>query len=403
MVSPEQYDRHEPGDHPKVFVSYTHDSERHREDVLQFAAFLVTQGVDVVLDRWASGQRQDWQVWATKNITESDYVLIVASEGYRRMGDGYGPNDSNLGGQAEAALLRDLLQGDRTRWTTKLLPVLLPGHDKREIPNFLQPNAADWYEIPSNTPEGAEGLLRVITRQPRDVRPPLGPRPLLPPLAGFPAAKQGQVTLLEELPVTWRAEILPRHYQAQSPLVEVHLVPAASPARHGVLELERICDELAALGRSERLFSQEQAISVGSSADAAWAFSADWRAGECGLTVLRGGQRTCWFPLPKVGVSRVLDREHLAPQVTDRLNTLLAIDLPIPDSLAPAIGLDPISATTRLGKISDASANTATFSMNSPGRVRIGTEEAFPTEDLRTTSKEIAEELVARLAAPLSR
>ncbi|WP_410573403.1 SEFIR domain-containing protein [Amycolatopsis sp. cmx-4-61] len=181
MAQANQYDSHEPGEHPKVFVSYTHDSEQHREAVLAFADFLMRHGIDVVLDRWATDRRRDWQAWMTRSITESDYVLVIASEGYRRMGDGTGPNHLNLGGQSEAALLRDLLQGDRATWTAKLLPVLLRGHGKEEIPKFLQPNAADRYEVPANTPEAAESLLRVLTRQPRDVPPQLGPRVVLPP------------------------------------------------------------------------------------------------------------------------------------------------------------------------------------------------------------------------------
>jgi hypothetical protein len=185
MAQANQYDSHEPGNHPKVFISYTHDSEEHRDAVLAFADFLVRQGIDVVLDRWATDRRRDWQAWMTRNITESDYVLVIASEGYRRMGDGTGPGHLNLGGQAEAALLRDRLQGDRAAWTAKILPVLLPGHGKDEIPHFLQPNAADWYEIPANTPEAAESLLRVLTRQPRDVPPALGPRLVLPPRSGL--------------------------------------------------------------------------------------------------------------------------------------------------------------------------------------------------------------------------
>jgi len=180
----DNYESHTPGAHPKVFLSYTHDDEAHRKAVLDFATFLTEQGIDIVLDRWTSGRRQDWQAWATKNMTESDYVVVIASPGYRRMGDGNGPNDRNIGGQSEAALLRDLLQGDRNTWTQKILPVLLPGREVDAIPLFLQPHAADRYPVESLTVEGAEDLLRVLTRQPRHVRPPLGPRPVLLPRSG---------------------------------------------------------------------------------------------------------------------------------------------------------------------------------------------------------------------------
>ncbi|WP_181771595.1 toll/interleukin-1 receptor domain-containing protein [Amycolatopsis pittospori] len=175
---------HEISRTPQVFISYTHDSDHHCDQVRDFATLLVNNGIVVELDQWATGPRQDWQVWATRFMTSYDYVLVVASEGYRRMGDGNGPADRNLGGQAEAALLRDLLQGDRKTWTAKILPVLLPGQDIEGIPLFLQPYAADRYPIASLTVEGADGLLRTITGQPRHLRPPLGRPLVLPPESG---------------------------------------------------------------------------------------------------------------------------------------------------------------------------------------------------------------------------
>jgi hypothetical protein len=175
---------YESGQHPKVFISYTHDSDQHCQQVRGFATLLVDSGIDVELDQWATGPRQDWQAWATRGMTESDYVVVIASEGYRRMGDGNGPGDLNLGGQSEAALLRDLLQGSRRTWTSKILPVVLPGQGIEGIPLFLQPHAADRYPVDSLTRESAEDLLRTITRQPRHLRPPLGKPLVLPPKSG---------------------------------------------------------------------------------------------------------------------------------------------------------------------------------------------------------------------------
>lgn len=397
-VQANQYDSHEPGDHPKVFISYTHDSEEHRGAVLAFADFLVRHGIDVVLDRWATDRRRDWQAWMTENITESDYVLVIASEGYRRMGDGTGPNHLNLGGQSEGALLRDRLQGDRATWTAKILPVLLPGHGKDEIPDFLQPNAADRYEVPANTPEAAESLLRVLTRQPRDVPPPLGPRVVLPPR---PVSGPARIAVPRGLPVSWRPE-LPPDFRPQQPVVEVHLVPASPFARYGVLQLERIGDELAASGRATGLFSQSQAVSVGSSADAAWALSTDRRTGGCGLAVLRGGQRTCWFALPSANIGWILDRADLTSKLTERLDLLLRIGLPFPDSFAPAIALEPVSLT-RLGDLSEAGANSASLPLSPPERIRVAPEEAFLVEELHRSRQDVAEELAARLAVAFKR
>jgi hypothetical protein len=174
---------------------------------------------------------------------------------------------------------------------------------------------------------------------------------------------------LEELTVVWRSAILPREYRPRGPLVEVHLVPAAPAEPHATAELERVREELAA-----------DFTRAGSSAGGAWAFST---ADDRGLAVLSTGQRTCWFPF---------EEDDLAARVADRLHTLLDLGLPVPDSLAPAIGLDPVASTIKV----------AARSVSSPGRIRIGTEEAFSPDELRRTSREIAEGLVARLAAPLS-
>lgn len=39
-------------EHPKVFISYSHDSEEHKNWVLKLATHLRDHGVDVVLDQW---------------------------------------------------------------------------------------------------------------------------------------------------------------------------------------------------------------------------------------------------------------------------------------------------------------------------------------------------------------
>jgi hypothetical protein len=178
------------------------------------------------------------------------------------------------------------------------------------------------------------------------------------------------------VPVVWRSAILPRGYEPRGPLVEVHLVPVGEVTPYEAHQLEQVRDELAGSGSSR----------VGSSPELAWAFSADGPAGECGLAVLRAGQRTCWFPLPGTTA--------LAREVAGRLTSLLAIGLPAPGHFAPGIGLDPITATTK---------SSETFRLTSPGRIRIGPEDVFSVEDLRRGPEKVADDLVARLVAPLER
>jgi hypothetical protein len=166
---------------PKVFISYAHDDDGHKETVRALAELLVRNGIDVDLDQWAGPGRQDWQAWATSLISQAAFVLIIASPAYRRVGDGFARTNENRGAQAESATIRDLLHQDRHTWTAKLLPVVLPGRSIDDIPLFLQPYCADRYHVTELSDAGAEDLLRALTGQPRYVRPALGAVPHLPP------------------------------------------------------------------------------------------------------------------------------------------------------------------------------------------------------------------------------
>jgi hypothetical protein len=100
---------------------------------------------------------------------------------YRAVGDGNAASDLHRGVQAEAAVLRDLLYGDRETWLSRILPVILPGRSVDELPAFVQPASASHFAVETITDEGVEGLLRVLTGQPRHVPPPRGRIPALPP------------------------------------------------------------------------------------------------------------------------------------------------------------------------------------------------------------------------------
>ncbi|SFS77498.1 effector-associated domain 2-containing protein [Saccharopolyspora flava] len=159
---------------PRVFVSYAHDSEAHMTRVREFATFLRVQGVDAELDRWDNQDRRDWLAWAIDEMRKADFVLVIASPMFARMGDGSEPSGRHRGIQAEAALLRELLHRDRKTWFRKVLPVVLPGGDLDGIPLFLQPYSASHYFVHDFTPAGAEQLLRTLGGDPEHPSPPLG-------------------------------------------------------------------------------------------------------------------------------------------------------------------------------------------------------------------------------------
>ncbi|UWZ34683.1 TIR domain-containing protein [Dactylosporangium roseum] len=148
---------------PRVFISYAQESDEHKRDVLAFAECLHDSGVGVILDQDTPPDRGDWQLWATKHITESDYVLVIASPTCRAVGDGTIDPQRNKGLQAEMRTLRELYNSDHPTWLRRMLPVILPGMTVKDIPLFLQPHNADHYKVVSLDPAGTLDLLRTLT------------------------------------------------------------------------------------------------------------------------------------------------------------------------------------------------------------------------------------------------
>lgn len=166
---------------PTVFVSYSHDSPAHVREVVKLAELLVANGIHVEIDQWAAARRRDWAAWCLGHIERADFVIIVVSPHYHRVGDGLETTNEHRGARSEAAVIRDHVYADRATWVPKLLPVVLPGHDIDEIPLFLQPYSLSHYVVRELTGAGITELLRVLTGQPSRVRPALGAIPDLPP------------------------------------------------------------------------------------------------------------------------------------------------------------------------------------------------------------------------------
>jgi hypothetical protein len=149
--------------------------------VREFWWFLRAHGVDARLDRLAGEQRQDWAEWMAREVRDAAYVLVIASPEYKRRAEGDAGPDEGRGVQWEARLIRDRFYADQPAGLREILPVVLPGCAAADIPGWLAPVAATYYTVSEFTVAGAETLLRVLTSQPGETEPPMGPVPVLPP------------------------------------------------------------------------------------------------------------------------------------------------------------------------------------------------------------------------------
>lgn len=187
------------GDGPtptQAFISYAHDSDEHRSQVRRLWYFLRNHGVDAWCDLDVAEERQEWPRLIESEMDRNAFILIIASPEYRERADRQPGNPHGRGVEYEAALIRERLYGDRSRWFARILPVVLPGRSSHELPDFLLPRSATVYYVREFTVAGAERLLRALTRQMSQTRPPLGP---VPPLPQQPAPTDERSCLIEEL------------------------------------------------------------------------------------------------------------------------------------------------------------------------------------------------------------
>src|SRR5437762_4903286 len=76
---------------PKVFLSYSHDSELHKDWVLTLATRLVANGVNVLLDQWDLTLGSDLPRFIESGLTAADRILAVCTGAYvRKANDGIG-------------------------------------------------------------------------------------------------------------------------------------------------------------------------------------------------------------------------------------------------------------------------------------------------------------------------
>ena len=165
----------EHGDHGRpvrVFISYAHDDREHEDRVREFWVFLRGCGIDARLDL-AVADRVDWTDWMTREVRDADRVLVVASPAYKRRAEGDAGPGEGRGVQWEARLIRDLSYADQDAGLRRFLPVVLPGGSATDIPLWLSPAGATYYQVSDFTAAAADGLLRVLAGRPGVVVPPL--------------------------------------------------------------------------------------------------------------------------------------------------------------------------------------------------------------------------------------
>jgi hypothetical protein len=158
---------------PRLFLSYSWDSDAHRLWVLKLAADLIRNGVHVLVDEWdLRDYNDDLHLFMESGIRESDFVVLVCTPQYGRRA-----NDRKGGVGVESTIITGEFY-DPTK-ASKFVPVMRGNVRDSEkcLPSYLKSRYAINFTRDSAYQVKLEELLRRVFGQPRYRRPGLGPIP----------------------------------------------------------------------------------------------------------------------------------------------------------------------------------------------------------------------------------
>ena len=158
----------------RVFISYSHDSDTHREFVRNLANDLRRDGLDCQIDQYVNGfPPEGWQRWMENQIEQADFVLIVCTPLYLQRYRG-NDLDGGRGVNFEGVVISQTLYDHYYR-NTKFIPVIPAQGSLDDVPLPLKGYTT--YTLPQDY----TALYRLLMNQHATPAPEIGGMIYLPP------------------------------------------------------------------------------------------------------------------------------------------------------------------------------------------------------------------------------
>lgn len=162
---------------PRVFISYSWESEGHKDWVRYLAENLRMAGIDARLDQWYVKPGESFTSFMENEVVDADYVLVVCTPEFARKSKerrgGVGYEQQIVSGQLVTGCPR-----------SKFIPILrsgeLSGSDIAVPIHFFGIYSID-FRKDAEFGRSLNELLRALFSRPKFVPPPLGEPPALTP------------------------------------------------------------------------------------------------------------------------------------------------------------------------------------------------------------------------------
>lgn len=154
-------------EHPKVFISYSHQNAEYEDRILEFANHLRSEGIDANIDLYEEAPAEGWPRWMENQINNSDFVLVVNSKSYYEKC--YSESEKGKGISWEINIVYQYIY-DASTINTKFIPVFF---EKEEEQYILTPlKSFTFYNIGED--DGFEKLYWRLRGVSKAQKPPLG-------------------------------------------------------------------------------------------------------------------------------------------------------------------------------------------------------------------------------------
>ena len=155
---------------PKVFISYSHDSEEHKNWIIRLATRLRSNGVDIILDIWDTKLGSNLASFMEQGLSKSQRVICICSDNYLiKANEGKGG-----AGYEKQIMTSELIKDQNTNW---IIPLIVNNSSDKKTPIFLGDRKYISFENPKFYEAKYEELLRDILGEPVLPIPPIGPNP----------------------------------------------------------------------------------------------------------------------------------------------------------------------------------------------------------------------------------
>ncbi len=164
---------------PRVFISYSHDSNKHKENVFRLSEHLRREGVDCNIDQYETSPLEGWIQWMINQIEEADFVLIVCTENYEKRFKGKDEIGKGRGVKWEGAIITQELYYSEAN--NKCIPIVFSPEDSEYIPSILK--SATYYVLNMEeiNDETYDELYARLTYQKLVIKPDIGELRLITP------------------------------------------------------------------------------------------------------------------------------------------------------------------------------------------------------------------------------